>query len=105
MQEPTLQFAVITLLLILSVAGLVYVVRTDILLSRYEARVKRQDVQFWLAHHAAFQLDRMIKETLEKRNQPPGGEDFFKFKDSPIKPPYQRWKRARDRGASEGYDA
>jgi hypothetical protein len=100
MQEPIFQFSTITLLLVLSLAGMVYVIRMDIQLARYAARVKRKDTLFWLDHHFAYQLNRDIIDTLQERRE----DDSYSFRESSIKPPHQQWRNPRDRQSGEGYN-
>lgn len=100
MQEPVFQFTTITLLLVLSLVGLAYVMRLDVQLARYAAKVKRQDIRFWLEHHFVYELNRDIINALQERRD----DDRYIFRESSIKPPYQQWRGPRDRGREEGYN-
>jgi hypothetical protein len=100
MQEPLFQFSTITLLLVLSLAGMIYVIRMDIQLARYAARVKRKDTLFWRSS-LRLPTEPDIIDALQERRD----DDSYSFRESSIKPPHQQWRNERDRRqGGEGYN-
>ncbi|MCK1307631.1 hypothetical protein [Bradyrhizobium sp. 45] len=95
MQEGTVQVALT--MLVLGLAGFVYVVGYDVSLNHYIKRVKRKDGQFWNHHYLVDHLNREIIAELKADT-----ESSAEVYDAPVHPPKSLWRRARSQG-EEGY--
>jgi hypothetical protein len=86
-------------LLVLGIAGFVYVVRYDVMLNRYAKRVKRKDGLFWNHHYFVYHLNREIINELKSNT-----ESSAEIYEAPVNPPKSLWRGARERGPNEeGY--